>query len=166
MWTILTVCTPCSLQLYVELSSVCKKVGSTRVGQEALHKGEIKELSLGFACLELNQEVLKLKGKIHLKLFGGVKFSRQEVTAAERKGFFSRFRKAKAEIVLSVSSLKGAFKALPNFLVSPTASLEALEQFSLLTMERQKEAQGAGKRLRCDLASSTVDAAGCPAVLP
>ena len=50
---------------------MCKKVGSTREGQDALHKGEIKELSLGFACLELNQEVLKLKGKVHLKLFGG-----------------------------------------------------------------------------------------------
>jgi hypothetical protein len=52
-------------ELYIELSALCRKKGSTTTGQLAVQRGDIKELACGHATVPLDASFAALKGKVH-----------------------------------------------------------------------------------------------------
>jgi len=125
------------LQLYIEFSLLCRKKETTTQGQQALAKGDVKELSCGHGCLVLDKESLPPAGKktkLVLPLFGGVPWEPRHIEPKDCKkgGLFKRMMGKKIENKLHIELvIENPAKAalLPHNMVCSAVCLEALSQF-------------------------------------
>jgi hypothetical protein len=138
-------------KLYIELSLLTKKKGSTTEGQQAINNNDIKEFSCGFVCLTLNDELKP--GNHKLNLFGGTPWAQVEVKASDLEGqkkaggFFSRFKKVVSQVSLVVKTsdqkdMSPELDAvLPRALVCNYRVKDALAEFCKLKREMDEKTQ-------------------------
>jgi len=128
-------------ELYIELSIVVRKKGTTTTGQQAMSSGDIKEFSAGFGCLRLNADVKK--GAVNLPLFGGTPWGRVQVQEKDLEGqkksggLFGRFKGAQvSQVSIKVDTMKDKELAelgpLPSALVCHPWIKEGLAEFCKL----------------------------------